>query len=93
MILVTQWSGTNESVKATACVPAQQRKTYLSIVLLGVALYLYLNLYALPVTPFLLSDDQVYFWMHGQQMLHGERIYQDFFQFTPPGTTLPYLGF
>lgn len=52
MILLTQWSGTNEPVKATTCVPAQQRKTYLSLVLLGVALYLYLNLYALPVTPF-----------------------------------------
>jgi Dolichyl-phosphate-mannose-protein mannosyltransferase len=92
MILVTQWSGTNEPVKATACVPAQQRKTYLSLVLLGVALYLYLNLYALPVTPFLLSDDQVTLWMHGQQMLHGERIYQDFFQYTPPGTDLFYFA-
>ena len=40
--------------------------------LLGVAAYLYVNLFALPRTPFLLSDDQVYFWMYGQRMLHGE---------------------
>jgi hypothetical protein len=60
--------------------------------LLGSTVYLYLNLFAFPATPFLLGGDQVYFWMHAQRMLHGERIYQDFFQFTPPGADLVYLG-
>jgi len=42
--------------------------------LLGSTVYLYLNLFAFPATPFLLGGDQVYFWMHAQRMLHGERI-------------------
>jgi hypothetical protein len=54
--------------------------------------YLYLNLFALPRTPYLLSGDQVYFWMDAQRMMDGGRIYQDFFQFTPPGTDLVYLA-
>jgi hypothetical protein len=57
----------------------------------GVA-YLYLNLFSLPRTPYLLSGDQVYFWMDAQRMLDGGRIYQDFFQFTPPGADLVYLA-
>ena len=54
--------------------------------------YLYLNLFSLPRTPYLLSGDQVYFWMDAQRMLDGGQIYQDFFQFTPPGTDLIYLA-
>jgi hypothetical protein len=34
----------------------------------------------------------VYFWMNGQRMLHGETIYKDFFQFTPPGTSLVFFA-
>jgi hypothetical protein len=60
--------------------------------LLGAATYLYLNLFALPRTPFLLGGDQVFFWMDAQRMLGGEKIYRDFFQFTPPGTDLVYLA-
>jgi len=30
--------------------------------------------------------------MDAQRLLHGERIYLDFFQFTPPGTDLVFLG-
>lgn len=56
------------------------------LALTGAAVYLYLNLFAFPCTPFLLGGDQVYFWMYAQRLLHGERIYADFFQFTPPGT-------
>lgn len=62
-------------------------------VLFSSAIYLYVNLFAFPIIPFLLSGDQVYFWMNAQRMLQGERIYRDFFQFTPPGTDLLYLGF
>ena len=65
---------------------------FIVALLLGVTAYLYLNLFAFPNTPFLLGGDQTYFWMNAQRMLHGDRIYQDFFQFTPPGTDLFYLG-
>ena len=60
-------------------------------VLLGCAAYLYASLFANPETPYLLGGDQVSFWMFAQRMLHGEQIYRDFFQFTPPGTDLVYL--
>jgi hypothetical protein len=63
------------------------------IALLSVAAtgYLYSNIFLLPHTPILQSDDQVYFWMHAQRMLNGERPYIDFFQYTPPGTDLFFL--
>jgi hypothetical protein len=60
--------------------------------LFGCAVYLYVNLFANPETPYLLGGDQVFFWMDAQRMLHGEQIYRDFFQFTPPGADLLYLG-
>lgn len=63
------------------------------VLLFGGAVYLYVNLFAFPNVPFLLNGDQVYFWTNAQRMLQGERIYQDFFQFTPPGADLVYLGF
>ena len=43
-------------------------------------------------TPILLGGDQVFFWLDAQRMLYGQRIYQDFLQFTPPGTDLFYLA-
>jgi hypothetical protein len=60
--------------------------------LLGCVAFLYASLFASPATPFLLGGDQVYFWMNAQRLLHGEQIYRDFFEFTPPGTDLLYLG-
>lgn len=60
--------------------------------LLGSAIYLYLNLFTLTGTPFLLGGDQVFYWTYALRLLHGEGIYQDFFQITPPGTDLVYLG-
>jgi hypothetical protein len=54
--------------------------------------YLYLNLFALPHTPILLTGDQIYFWTDAQRMLFGELPYRDFFQFTPPGTDVVYLA-
>ncbi len=65
----------------------------LLLLLVGVAAYLYFNLFLFPRTAFLLGGDQVYFWMDAQRMLDGGRIYQDFLQFTPPGTDLVYLAF
>ncbi len=60
--------------------------------LLGAVVFLYLKLFTLPHTPVLLTGDQVYFWTDAQRMLDGQRIYQDFFQFTPPGTDLIFLA-
>jgi hypothetical protein len=57
-------------------------------ILFGSPVYLYVSLFAFPNIPFLLSGDQVYFWMNAQRMLHGEHIYQDCFQFTPPTNEL-----
>lgn len=59
--------------------------------LIGAAAYLSLNLYRFFRVPFLLGGDQVFFWMYAQRMLAGEKIYRDFFQFTPPGTDLIYF--
>jgi hypothetical protein len=64
----------------------------LVLVLLGAVVYLYLNLFALSHTPFLLGGDQAFFWLYAQHMLEGRRIYQDFLQFTPPGTDLIYFS-
>ena len=43
-------------------------------------------------TPILLGGDQVFFWLDGQRLLYGQHIYQDFLQFTPPGTDLVYFA-
>src|SRR5215475_15409680 len=59
--------------------------------LASAAAYLYATLFRLPATPILLSGDQLFFWMNGQRMLHGELPYRDFFQFTPPGADVFYL--
>ena len=59
-------------------------------VLLGSATYLYFNLFTFAGVSFLLDGDQVYFWTYGLRMLHGDRIYQDFFTMHPPGTGLFY---
>ena len=64
----------------------------LFFLLFGTASYLYANLFFSPRIPFLLGGDQVFFWTYAQRMLGGERVYQDFFQFTPPGTDLVYFS-
>jgi len=60
--------------------------------ILACVAFLYLNLFANPTTPFLLGGDQTYRWMNAQRLLYGEQMYRDFFQFTPPGADLLYLG-
>jgi hypothetical protein len=55
-------------------------------------LYLWANLFADAKTAYLLGGDQAFFWMNGLRLLHGEAIYKDFFEFTPPGTDLLYLA-
>jgi hypothetical protein len=61
-------------------------------VLFAASFLIYPNVFLLPCTPFLLGGDQVFFWTYAQRMLHGERPYIDFFQFTPPATDLIYLA-
>ena len=58
---------------------------------MGAAIYLFANLFRWPDIPYLLGGDQVFFWTDAQRMLHGERIYQDFFRFTPPGVDLVFV--
>jgi hypothetical protein len=67
------------------------RPWFVFLMLLGIAGYLYLNLFLVANVPILLSGDQVFFWMNGQRMLHGEQPYRDFFQFTPPGADVFYF--
>src|SRR5271170_2705105 len=62
------------------------------VLLTGTALYLYANLFAFPNIPFHLDGDQTFFWVYALRMLHGDLIYRDFFQFTPPGADLFFLG-
>jgi hypothetical protein len=56
-------------------------------------LYLYVKLFTFNGVPILLGGDQIFFWMDAKRLLLGERIYLDFFQFTPPGTDVVYLAF
>ena len=68
-------------------------KGYLALVtVVSSAIYLYLNLFTLTGTPFLLDGDQVYFWTYALRVLHGERIYQDVFTTHPPGASLFYAA-
>lgn len=60
--------------------------------LLACGVFLYANLFAGRGTPFLLGGDQVFLWMDAQRLAFGERLYEDFFQFTPPGADWIYLG-
>jgi hypothetical protein len=78
--------------RAASGATAHQSTAVLVAALLLVAAYLYLNLFALPRTPILLSGDQTYFWMDAQRMMFGELPYRDFFQFTPPGTDVVYFA-
>jgi hypothetical protein len=61
--------------------------------LLGVAAFLYANLFYRPGIPYLLGGDQAYFWTYAQRMFFGERPYLDFFQFSPAGANLVFLAF
>lgn len=60
--------------------------------LAGAAAYLYLRLFNFHGIPFLLVGDQHYYWMNGMRILAGEKIYQDFFRYLPPGTDYLYAA-
>ena len=57
------------------------------------AVYSYLNLFTLHGTPYLLGGDQVYLWTGAEQILRGQVIYRDFFQYTTPGADLVFAAF
>jgi hypothetical protein len=57
------------------------------------AAFLYLSLFVLPATPIAGTDNDQSLYLHNAtRMFYGQMIYRDFFQFTPPGTELVYLG-
>lgn len=56
------------------------------------AAYLVSCAFVPPGVPILLGGDQCHFWTYAQRMLEGQRVYRDFFQFTPPGTDLVYAA-
>jgi hypothetical protein len=58
----------------------------------AVSLFLYLNLFTFSNVPYLIGGDQTWFWLYALRMLQGDRVFRDFFQFTPPGTDFFYLG-
>jgi hypothetical protein len=64
----------------------------LALVAATICVYLYLQTFVLPAVPVLQRDDQITFVVNAMRMLHGEMIYSDFYQYTPPGTDLIYLG-
>jgi hypothetical protein len=81
------------SVQVTAEERNARSSRLLQLLLLAsAALYLYLNLFTVSNTPFLLEGDQNFFWAYGMRMLQGQLPYRDFFQFTTPGTDLFFMG-
>lgn len=66
--------------------------SFTTLILVGIAAYLYIDLFVFLHVPVLQGDDQVFFWTNAQRMLFGERAYLDFFQYTPPGTDLLFFA-
>ena len=92
MIVQAGEAPTNNANSAAERSTTRDRTWHLPALLLGASAYLALNLFRFLRAPFLLSGDQIFFWMFAQRMLAGERIYRDFFQYTPPGTDVVYLA-
>ena len=60
--------------------------------LLGVAVFVYLEVFILPAIPVLIANDQSINLDNAVRMIHGQGIYKDFFQYTLPGTELFYFA-
>jgi hypothetical protein len=71
--------------------PVQSQRELLLLVIC-VPAYLYLRLFSSPGVPYLVTADQTFFWQYALRMMHGEHVYKDFFQFTPPGLDLYFLA-
>src|SRR5690348_16569189 len=62
------------------------------LILFGGYIFLYLSLFSLPAIPFRFAGgDAPTYLLNASRMLHGEVIYRDFFQFTPPATEVFYF--
>lgn len=60
--------------------------------LLGVALFLYTQLFQFPFTPYYFDGDQMISVSNGMRLLDGEVMYRDFFHITPPGAEVVYAS-
>jgi hypothetical protein len=70
----------------------QLSRTYLALAIAGAAAFLYLRTFLLPATPVIAHDDQTIFFARAVNILHGQILYRDFFEFVPPGTDLLYAA-
>ena len=70
-------------------VVARSRRLTLLIVLLS-AIFVYLQVFALPGTPRVAGGDQAIYLHNATRMLDGEMIYRDYDHFTLPGTDVVY---
>ncbi|MGH9948365.1 MAG: hypothetical protein ACRD6X_14375 [Pyrinomonadaceae bacterium] len=57
-----------------------------------VAVFIFLQLFILPFTPFYFEGDHMLPISNAMRLLDGEVMYRDFFHFTPPGTDLYYAA-
>lgn len=83
---------TNSSQRGAIAEPTKASRWKHLWPILGGGVYLYFSLFDSRASPFLLSGDQVFYWMDSVRMMAGEHIYRDFFKFTPPGTDMLYLA-
>ena len=59
---------------------------------IGVLVFLFTELFQLPLTPIFFEGDHLISVTNALRMLNGEVIYKDFFHLTTPGTELLYCG-
>ena len=62
------------------------------LVLIGSAIFLYLQVFILPATPRIATGDQSIYLHSAARMYDGEMIYRDYDQLTLPGTDVLYLA-
>lgn len=67
-----------------------------TFILAGISalIFLFLETFLLPATPFVADHDQVLFFARALRLTHGQVLYRDVFELVTPGTDLLYaLGF
>jgi len=60
--------------------------------LLFISVFLFLQLFILPITPILFEGDHMIPVSNAMRLLDGEVMYRDFFHFVPPGADLYYAA-
>jgi hypothetical protein len=81
---------TTDRVEPSTFSPSSRRLTFFVVVLSCV--FVYLQVFALPSTPYVASGDQAIYLHNATRMLHGEMIYRDYDHFTLPGTDVVYAA-